>query len=454
MIDEEARELDRQAREGDPAAKAALERVRARTGVPVCDYRHPDRAERACRHLLERPEQDFKRRFTGVSTRFELVCSSCEKGTSDLVETCLGCLASAQAAGTDAGFFGEPGVLERPSSLFFEHESLDLGAFFGKRVLAIAPVPASESTWLAYTDDHRLHAFDAKNRRALSSVPVTPAEGFSHEQPVWLHSSRRSDYTIVANRRGQRAAVVETVSGRRTMVLDRGEYHPEVSDLPAAFFRDEDRDLLVHGTDWNRLDISDPATGVLLTERSGTSYAQGELRPPHYLDYFHGGLRVSPDDTWMVDNGWVWHPFGVVASWSLRDWRLANPFESEDGSSKKDLCGRGYFWDGPLCWIGTRRVAVWGYGDDDENLIPAALIYDVESGRQVTWFAGPRGAFFFDRYLVSADPGTGTTVWDVETGERLLAVAGFAPQVHHPGARMFATLAGPELRLSTLRGSA
>src|SRR5262249_31206211 len=162
-----------------------------------------------------------------------------------------------------------------------------------------------------------------------------------------------------------------------------------------------------------------------------------EERPEHYLDYFHGGLAVSPGGDWIVDNGWVWHPLGGVISWSLRRWIEENPWGSEDGLAKRGLWGPDYFLDGPPCWIHERTVAIWGYGNDEENLIPAALLFDVESGRRVRWFAGPIGSFIFDRYLFCSSPDAGTSAWDVATGERLFQDASFRPTTFHPGTGEF-----------------
>ena len=255
----------------------------------------------------------------------------------------------------------------------------------------------------------------------------------------------------VVESRGRHGIVLDLDAGRPTMRLDRGGYRFEHSDFPAAFFEIDGRLRLVHGTDWNRLDISDPRTGALLTDRSPPSYRRGEERPEHYLDYFHGGLVVSPGGEWIMDNGWVWMPLGYVTAWGLRRWLRDNPWESEDGPSKRWLCGRHYYWDGPLCWIDDRTVAIWGYGNDDENLIPAALLFDAETGRLTRWFAGPAGSFAFDRYLFSYSTEAGTSVWDIATGERLLHDASFCPTAYHPGAGRFITvLPGGQFRLTRL----
>ena len=68
------------------------------------------------------------------------------------------------------------------------------------------------------------------------------------------------------------------------------------------------RTLVVHATDWNRLDVSDPATGERLTLRDLPQPESGQPRPNRYMDYCHAGLSVSPDYEWIADWGWIWHP--------------------------------------------------------------------------------------------------------------------------------------------------
>jgi hypothetical protein len=67
-----------------------------------------------------------------------------------------------------------------------------------------------------------------------------------------------------------------------------------------------------------------PTTGELLTPRDLPRWGSGEPRPAHYLDYFHCGLTLSPDGAWLVDDGWVWHPMGMLKSFSLRRWLQEN----------------------------------------------------------------------------------------------------------------------------------
>ncbi|RYG21582.1 hypothetical protein EON82_18565, partial [bacterium] len=109
-----------------------------------------------------------------------------------------------------------------------------------------------------------------------------------------LHLSPDEQFAAVVERFGQFGRVFELSTGHKTMDLDRGDYHPETSVHPAAFFTLDGRTLLVHGTDWNRLDVSDPETGEVMTTREPTSCVDAGDVPEHYLDYFHAGLSVSP----------------------------------------------------------------------------------------------------------------------------------------------------------------
>jgi hypothetical protein len=66
-------------------------------------------------------------------------------------------------------------------------------------------------------------------------------------------------------------------------------------------------------------------------------------------------------------------------------------------------------------------------------------VFDVETGEPVRWFPGPRGALVFDHHLFALGDGEGVSVWDVDTGERLLHDAGFHPLRYHRGTRQFLT---------------
>jgi hypothetical protein len=434
---------------------------RHRLTVP-CPHTGPGQTLRVCVHLLANEYLEFCRRYTGFGFQYDLVCQDCRKHPeqidASLGHVCAICFDLLQEEGDWLGVLGCPEVRERPTGLRFSHRRVSLRRPLGE-IADLKPVIDVEGNlWMALCQDGSLVRLDLQTgevativstafaalveeaKVTVTSLASTALAGLAKQSNVALHVAPRGELAAVVCRRGQRGSILATASGEVTMPLTRGRYHVEYTTFPCAFFEMDGRLLLVHGTNWNRLDVSDPWTGELLTKRSPTSYKQGEPRPPHYLDYFHSGVVVSPDHEWIVDNGWVWHPWGIVKSWSLRRWLTENVWESEDGPTKRHLCDRSYFWDGPLCWIDGRTLAVWGYGNDDENIFPAARIFDVVSGSELRWFPGPYGTLVFDRWLYAFAPESGASVWDVETGERLLHDPSFCPTAYHHGARCFVTV--------------
>lgn len=366
---------------------------------------------------------------------------------------CPDCFRGAEEEGACDGILGQPEVMERESGLGFRHETVTLHEPLAQPILDITPVQSFDrNLWVAVTRAGELLRIDL-DERSPSLLCRLPDAAVNLSEQVSLHVSGDGRFAAVVNTKGRSGVVVDLKVGKAIMSLDRGDYRYQHCTFPVAFCEMAGRLLLIHGTAWNRLDVSDPETGELLTARSPTSYQRDEDRPEHYLDYFHCGLTVSPDQEYIADNGWVWHPVGVVASWSIRRWLRDNVWESEDGGSKKRLCRRNYFWDGPLCWVGGDRLAVWGYGEDADWLLPAVRIFDVKSGQEERWFPGPKGALVFDGWLYSSDPDAGTTVWDATTGERLLREAAFCPLRYHRGAKSFLTLKpGGLFQVSRLRG--
>ena len=139
---------------------------------------------------------------------------------------------------------------------------------------------------------------------------------------------------------------------------------------------------------------------------------------------------------------------------------MHNVWESEDGSSSRDLVTREYYWDGPVCWIDNSTIAFWGWGRDDDWLIPAAVLVDVRDGSQLSWFPGPGArkavpcnlaeSFFFDHYLFAVDGEEGTTVWEIKSGECLLTDPQVKPWRYHPDSKEFIENMPTGFRVSTL----
>jgi hypothetical protein len=285
----------------------------------------------------------------------------------------------------------------------------------------------------------------------LGSVDVPAEPDF---KPPWygnvlkrrLHASGDGNFAAVVNDYGRYGQVMDLRSGKVTLTLDGGQYYPETVPFSFAFAEARGRVVAVHRTDWNRLDVSDASTGELLTDRP--TRRQGQERPEHYLDYFHGALYLSPRGTYIADDGWFWHPLGIPRVWSLDCWLSENVWESEDGPTKIKLCARNYYWGHGVSWIDERYIAIEGIGDDDALMIDGVRIFDLTLSSDVHHFPdldtsrahefkafpGPAGVFFSDGMRLFSSDSTGLSRWDIGDGARTGLILNFWPTRHHRGA--------------------
>ncbi len=236
-----------------------------------------------------------------------------------------------------------------------------------------------------------------------------------------------------------------------TTLLDSGNYHPETVPFSFAFTRWKRRTVAIHRTDWNRLDVTDPASGRLLSKRGPTDSKSNE-KALHYLEYFHGALHLNPSGSRVADDGWIWQPIGTPSTWDLDAWE-SNPWESEGGMTRRTVCSREYHWDSAMTWLDDDHLIVGGLGCDDDWMIDGARVFNV---RQLTGtcgyvgyardpgeilnFAGPSGRFFSNGTSLFSANEVGLSRWDPKDGQRTGQLDGFQPSRHHRGAGELATV--------------
>ena len=394
---------------------------------------------RLCRHLIGQKDVGFFRVLRGEKLIYDLCCKDCAKVLEASQSIEFFDASAENFASTDEdiwellGWIGEPGIEELLQPF---DDSLQIVEF---------PPAMSACRALYPLDLNRVLAFDGQNIGIFERekwIPLFPIDWREEENQNWgnhalearFHVSQSGKFAALVNDYGQFGQVFDLHEKRVMMQLNRGDYQPETQPFPVAFFQNDGRDLLVHAVDWNRLEISDPQNGELLTARDAMKY---EKEPPeHYLNYFHGALHVSPNGKHIVDDGWVWHPVGSVAIWNLEDWLQSNPYESEDGESRRELAFRNYYWNVPICWIDENRVAVAGIGFDDEAMLDGARIFDVAARRELAPIAGPskNGRFWSDGARLFSTGAQGLEIWDLESGARIGKIAGFAPEFQVDGA--------------------
>jgi hypothetical protein len=402
---------------------------------------------RLCRHLLgERADElDTYRVLRGAGVEYALCCLDCAKAGEppDLITGCEGCFSRVDDPLLVTGVIGEPEIRRRlePVSGVLTEVALPAAP------LDLAPVGGCAEQWLLLTDRELLRwhsgTGEISSRVEVNLPGKGPERAGGKAARYRVHSSAGGEFAVVAVDYGERGLVVDLASGRVTMKLDRGRYQAEQTEFPAAFLNLDGRPVLVHATKWNRVDLSDPATGVLLTPRE---FEVTGKYPAHFLDYFFGALHPSPGGRLIASDGWVWHPVGMPRVWDARQWRFDYVYEPEDGLSARTVRHVAYYWDKPMCWLDDSTLVLAGVGADDEAMIPGAEIYDVNSAVKITAFAGPAGPLFCDRdQLYSASPG-GLEVWDIGSGVNTGVVPGFVPSRFHPASRQFAAISGDTMR--------
>ncbi|GIF53579.1 hypothetical protein DFJ67_4549 [Asanoa ferruginea] len=380
-------------------------------------------SRRVCRHLIEPDsEQDYFRLFTGIGAEYELACQPCVDDTPDLLVVCEGCLARALDNNSVDGYRGTPAVLDRPEpmSIALDRRALPFAP------LDIAPVPGAPHRWLLLSPSGVVewHSDDRPSSAAMVrfELPDVPAEGHFPTLPPRprLHVSPSARFCAVVVDFGRHGIVVDLAAGRIVAELDRGEYRPGTQRVPFAFLALDDGEAYVHGTNWDRVDISDAATGRLRTARDSSAYN----------GYFHGELVVSPDGRWIADDGWVWTPVGMPQVWSVDAW-LSNPGEPEDGPTRRRLADRPD-WNEPIVWCGD-HVVLRGLGTWlDPALLPGAAVHDPATGAVILEFAGPTGRLLSHGGRLFATTATGVEVWDPVSGARTARIPDFRPTVVHP----------------------
>lgn len=306
--------------------------------------------------------------------------------------------------------------------------------------------------WLLLGEDGRLTRWypergaDVETAETIAAVPPEPDRGDQDQSPYQdrvrhrLHVSQCGRFAAVVEDHGNRGVVLDLATGTVTMRLDGGDYHEDVVPFSLLFAEHEGAPVVVHRTAWNRLDVSDPATGRLLTTRDlPDSAVPGD--ETHFLDYFHGALYLSPDGTRIYDDGWVWQPLGVPVVWSLPAWLRDDPFESEDGASRIEYAFLDE-WDRGVAWIRPDRIAVYDAGDNDGQAPCVRVLDPTRPGSSpavtsevmmtVTTFPGPDGRYFTDGARLFIANEAGLEAWDVDAGEKVFAVPDFRPVRQHP----------------------
>lgn len=255
------------------------------------------------------------------------------------------------------------------------------------------------------------------------------------------------NYVCVVQQKGSEGVVIDLSNPNFQKKLNRGNYHIESCEFPIAFYEKDNQTFLIHGTDWNRLDITCLETDELLTDRI-VDYDTDS----NYFDYFHSALLVSPDGKNFTSNGWHWHPFGQIYCFKIDD--FLEKFEF--AKMEVNVCDEYYYdldWDRPLCWVDDRTLAV-GFNKQvcDENQLKyqsEILFYDTIKqkivnrtefdGFGITFEGNVFGELFYDEennQFLGLNKKSGLLISNVE-GKQIFRDSTFTNYKYSPHHKLF-----------------
>ena len=242
-----------------------------------------------------------------------------------------------------------------------------------KNVLAIQCFNTQNGQYALFCDDKGVYHGNDKDGFILLAVLENI---ILLDRPIKIYY--HFPYICVTERYGLNAATVN-IADKNVIKFTREDYHCDVSSYSAGFLEHNGRVLLIHQTQWNRLDITDLETEKLLTEREvsvrdlgqkdecgGTIYEHN-----NYIDYFHSLLHISPDGKHFLSNGWIWQPSDNIMC-----------FETERFLEEYETCGehieyyRGYAWDRPCTFVGNDILVIASDKDEitaEEGIAEAEL---------------------------------------------------------------------------------
>lgn len=253
------------------------------------------------------------------------------------------------------------------------------------------------------------------------------------------------NYVCISQKNGLQGMVINLSDLSFQKNLERIDYQAEHCLFPIAFYKKESQTFLIHGTEWNRLDITYLETDELLTSRI-VDYETNS----NYFDYFHSSLLVSPDAKHFTSNGWVWSPCDVITVYTIE--KFLKGFEMSHTAISFEPVD-GYNWDRPLCWIDDKTLGI-GYnkkeaGESKEDFQSEIIFVDIIENQMInrikfdgfalSEYGAVIGELFFDstkNQFIGLNNKSGLLICDL-LGKEVLKNSNLTSHKYSPKHRLF-----------------
>lgn len=146
-------------------------------------------------------------------------------------------------------------------------------------------------------------AFDAEGTQArIGKYHI----GFNFDQAIVSDSFA---YVLLYERLGTKGLILK--KGEIIREINRSYYQSDVYAYPAAFTTLETgQEILIHcPNEYRQIEIEEIETGRRLTESSNRETD----------DIFHSRLQISPNRAFLLNRGWVWHPYDTVHLYDIAE---------------------------------------------------------------------------------------------------------------------------------------
>lgn len=204
-------------------------------------------------------------------------------------------------------------------------------------------------------------------------------------QPLYTYAYRfdhaivstSQEYVVLYERLGTKALLLRN-DGKVLREITRSYYHANAYEYPIAFLTLPDgHPGLVHCPhSYARLEIEAVESGAPLSERDTPS-----------PDFFHSRLEVSAHNRYLLDAGWIWHPFDMIQVYELGR-VFADPAALDGGEGRFSPAVRTGVGINNATFLTPERIVFttndvfYDHGDVDEDeqalLEPGVLaVYDV-----------------------------------------------------------------------------